>query len=196
MPTALAPVGLCGMYARRGEVQPPARRTTKAFRSPSLPFPSARSKRSPRPSSARCGSSCMSCATAALCAMRWSAPKPPAARRWSLPSICRLPRPLPRRHSGMSGPNAALRRYWQAVTHPQWAWDVGLNGRPHDLAISPPISANRPGLRITLAGWRNNFDPSISMERPGVDPRFLGRSDGDQRDPRSGGRPRRGALRR
>ena len=30
-------------------------------------------------------------------------------------------------HSGMSGPNAALRRYWQAVTHPQWAWDVGLN---------------------------------------------------------------------
>ena len=46
-------------------------------------------------------------------------------------------------HSGMSGPNAALRRYWQAVTHPQWAWDVGLNGRPHDL-----------GLRITLAGWR------------------------------------------
>ena len=36
-------------------------------------------------------------------------------------------------HSGMSGPNAALRRYWQAVTHPQWAWDVGLNGRPHDL---------------------------------------------------------------
>ncbi len=33
----------------------------------------------------------------------------------------------------MSGPNAALRRYWQAVTHPQWAWDVGLNGRPHDL---------------------------------------------------------------
>ncbi len=28
-----------------------------------------------------------------LCAMRWSAPKPPAARRWSLPSICRLPAP-------------------------------------------------------------------------------------------------------
>ena len=24
-------------------------------------------------------------------------------------------------HSGMSGPNAAMRRYLQAVTHPQWA---------------------------------------------------------------------------
>ncbi|WP_195743445.1 alpha-hydroxy-acid oxidizing protein, partial [Serratia marcescens] len=25
-------------------------------------------------------------------------------------------------HSGMSGPNAALRRVLQAFTHPQWAW--------------------------------------------------------------------------
>ncbi len=70
MPTALAPVGLCGCTPAAAKCRPPARRTTKAFRSPSLPFPSARSKRSPRPSSARCGSSCMSCATAALCAMR------------------------------------------------------------------------------------------------------------------------------
>ncbi|MEK5768507.1 alpha-hydroxy-acid oxidizing protein, partial [Acinetobacter schindleri] len=36
-------------------------------------------------------------------------------------------------HSGMSGPNAAMRRYMQAVMHPNWAWDVGLLGRPHDL---------------------------------------------------------------
>ncbi len=94
MPTALAPVGLCGMYARRGEGAG-RRRGGRQRHSvhPLYRFPSARSKRSPRPSSARCGSSCMSCATAALCAMRWSAPKPPAARRWSLPSICRLPAP-------------------------------------------------------------------------------------------------------
>ena len=26
----------------------------------------------------------------------------------------------------MNGLNAAMRRYLQAVTHPQWAWDVGL----------------------------------------------------------------------
>src|SRR5699024_9666010 len=36
-------------------------------------------------------------------------------------------------HSGMSGPNATLRRYLQAVLHPRWSWDVGLMGRPHDL---------------------------------------------------------------
>ncbi len=32
MPVALAPVGLCGMYARRGEVQAAKRRTRMAFR--------------------------------------------------------------------------------------------------------------------------------------------------------------------
>lgn len=93
MPTALAPVGLCGMYARRGEVQAAGAADDKG-----IPFTLSTVSVCPieevaRPSSARCGSSCMSCATAALCAMRWSAPKPPAARRWSLPSICRLPAP-------------------------------------------------------------------------------------------------------
>ena len=56
-------------------------------------------------------------------------------------------------HSGMSGPNAAMRRYLQAVTHPQWAWDVGLNGRPHDLGNISLTSANRPDWKITSAGW-------------------------------------------
>ncbi|MBW4964403.1 alpha-hydroxy-acid oxidizing protein, partial [Sulfitobacter sp. CW3] len=36
-------------------------------------------------------------------------------------------------HSGMSGPYAASRRMLQAITKPQWAFDVGLMGRPHDL---------------------------------------------------------------
>jgi L-lactate dehydrogenase (cytochrome) len=81
-------------------------------------------------------------------------------------------------HSGMSGPNAALRRYWQAVTHPQWAWDVGLNGRPHDLGISRRIG-KPTGLEDYIGWLANNFDPSI-LERPGVDPRILGWPDGDQ----------------
>ena len=72
MPVALAPVGLCGMYARRGEVQ-------------------AAAAADARPSSARCGSSCTSCAIAVLCATHWSAPKRRAAQRWSLPSTCRPP---------------------------------------------------------------------------------------------------------
>ena len=65
-------------------------------------------------------------------------------------------------HSGMSGPNAPLRRMLQAVGHPRWAWDVGLLGRPHDLGN---VSAYR-GKPTDLAdyiGWLGaNFDPSIT----------------------------------
>ena len=49
----------------------------------------------------------------------------------------------------------------QAVTHPRWAWDVGLRGRPHDLGnISSYLKQ-----KISLAdyvGWLGaNFDPTI-----------------------------------
>lgn len=62
----------------------------------------------------------------------------------------------------MSGPNAALRRYWQAVTHPQWAWDVGLNGRPHDLGNISTYLGKPTGLEDYIGWLANNFDPSIS----------------------------------
>lgn len=65
-------------------------------------------------------------------------------------------------HSAMSGPNAPLRRMLQAATHPRWACDVGLLGRPHDLGN---VSAYR-GQPTDLAdyiGWLGaNFDPSIT----------------------------------
>ena len=67
-------------------------------------------------------------------------------------------------HSGMSGPNAAIRRVMQSVTHPKWAWDVGLNGKPHDLGN---ISAYRgtPTKLEDYIGWLGaNFDPSISWK--------------------------------
>ncbi len=79
-------------------------------------------------------------------------------------------------HSGMSGPNAALRRYWQAVTHPQWAWDVGLNGRPHDLGNISAYLGKPTGLEDYIGWLANNFDPSISWKDLEWDPRFLGQS--------------------
>lgn len=65
-------------------------------------------------------------------------------------------------HSGMSGPYAASRRMLQAVTKPQWAFDVGLMGRPHDLGnISKYLG--KPTHLEDYIGWlANNFDPSIS----------------------------------
>lgn len=64
----------------------------------------------------------------------------------------------------MSGPNAAMRRILQAVSHPRWAWDVGLFGRPHDLGN---ISTYRgqPTKLEDYIGWLGaNFDPSISWK--------------------------------
>src|SRR5256885_16653658 len=41
-------------------------------------------------------------------------------------------------HSGMSGPNAAMRRYWQSVTHPAWSMDVGLRSEEHTSELQSP----------------------------------------------------------
>jgi L-lactate dehydrogenase (cytochrome) len=95
----------------------------------------------------------------------WSAPKRRGVPRWSLPLICPHRARYRDAHSGMSGQNAALRRYWQAVTHPQWAWDVGLNGRPHDLGNISTYLGKPTGLKITLAGWRIILIPPF-LERP------------------------------
>ena len=97
MPVALAPVGLCGMYARRGEVQAARAADKKVFLLPSPPCRSARLKKWRRRCSARCGSSFTCCATAALCVTCWSGHRRQAARRWCSPSICRCRGALPRR---------------------------------------------------------------------------------------------------
>lgn len=165
MPVALAPVGLCGMYARRGEVQAAAAADAKG-----IPF---------------------TLSTVSVCPIEEVAPtikrpmwfqlyvlrdrgfmrnaleRAKAAGCSTLVFTVDMPTPGARyrdAHSGMSGPNAALRRYWQAVTHPQWAWDVGLNGRPHDLGNISTYLGKPTGLEDYIGWLANNFDPSISRK--------------------------------
>ena len=57
-----------------------------------------------------------------------------------------------------------MRRHLQAVTHPQWAWDVGLNGRPHDLGNISAYLGKPTGLEGYIGWLGNNFDPSISWK--------------------------------
>jgi L-lactate dehydrogenase (cytochrome) len=165
MPVALAPVGLTGMYARRGEVQ-----AAKAAAAKGIPF---------------------TLSTVSVCPIEEVAPaitrpmwfqlyvlkdrgfmknaleRAKAAGVSTLVFTVDMPVPGARyrdAHSGMSGPNAPLRRMLQAVTHPAWALDVGLLGRPHDLGN---ISAYRghPTDLADYIGWLgNNFDPSISWK--------------------------------
>lgn len=165
MPVVLAPVGLTGMYARRGEVQ-----AARAAAQKGIPF---------------------TLSTVSVCPIEEVAPtidrplwfqlyvlkdrgfmrnvleRAQAAGIKTLVFTVDMPTPGARyrdAHSGMSGPNAAIRRVLQAMVHPQWAWDVGLNGKPHDLGN---VSAYR-GTPTTLEnyiGWlAENFDASISWQ--------------------------------
>lgn len=65
-------------------------------------------------------------------------------------------------HSGMSGPNSAMRRYLQAATHPHWAMDVGLMGRPHTLGNISTYLGKNVSLEDYMGYLGANFDPSIS----------------------------------
>ena len=67
-------------------------------------------------------------------------------------------------HSGMSGPNAAMRRYMQSVFHPHWSWNVGLMGRPHDLGNISKYLGKPTGLEDYIGWLSSNFDPSISWK--------------------------------
>lgn len=165
MPVALAPVGLTGMYARRGEVQ-----AAKAAANKGIPF---------------------TLSTVSVCPIEEVAPaidrpmwfqlyvlrdrgfmknaleRAKAAGVKTLVFTVDMPVPGARyrdAHSGMSGPNAAMRRIFQAMAHPRWALDVGLLGKPHDLGN---ISAYRgePTKLEDYIGWLGaNFDPSISWK--------------------------------
>ncbi|MEZ0496427.1 FMN-dependent L-lactate dehydrogenase LldD [Sphingomonas sp. IW22] len=64
-------------------------------------------------------------------------------------------------HSGMSGRNGPWRRVLQAMGKPGWAWDVGLNGRPHRLGNLEPVLGNASGLNDYIGWMAANFDPSI-----------------------------------
>lgn len=165
MPVVLGPVGLCGMYARRGEVQAAGAADAKG-----IPF---------------------TLSTVSVCPIEEVAPtlkrpmwfqlyvlrdrgfmrnaleRAKAAGCSTLVFTVDMPTPGARyrdAHSGMSGPYAKLRQYYQAVMHPQWALDVGVFGRPHDLG-NVSTYLGKPTALEDYIGWlANNFDPSISWK--------------------------------
>ena len=165
IPVALSPVGLTGMYRRRGEVQ-----AARAADKHGIPF---------------------TMSTVSVCPIEEVAPKiqrpmwfqlyvlkdrgfmqnalerAQAAGCTTLVFTVDMPVPGARyrdAHSGMSGPNAPLRRYWQAMTHPRWAVDVGLLGRPHDLGNISAYRGSPTGLEDYMGYLGANFDPSISWK--------------------------------
>ena len=165
LPICLAPVGLTGMYARRGEVQ-----AAKAAAGKHIPFIQS---------------------TVSVCSLKEVASqcdKPIWFQLYVLKDrgfmrdvlqrakdlgagalVFTVDMPVPGSryrdpHSGMSGPNAEIRRMIQAVMHPEWAWDVGLHGTPHDLGNVSAYLGKATGLADYIGWLGNNFDPGISWK--------------------------------
>jgi len=165
LPVALSPVGLTGMYARRGEVQ-----AAQAADRKGIPFTMSSVSVCPIEEVAPTLKRPMWFQLYVLKDrgfMRNALERAKAAGCSTLVFTVDMPVPGARyrdAHSGMSGPNAALRRYWQAVTHPRWAWDVGLRGKPHDLGNISAYRGTPTGLEDYMGWLSANFDPSISWK--------------------------------
>ena len=162
IPVILSPIGIGGMYRRRGEVQ-----AARAANRRGLPF---------------------GVSTVSLCGMREIA-RATAGLLWFQLYVLRdrgfmadliatakelgaealiftvdMPVPGSRyrdAHSGMSGRWSPAKRVIQAMGKPAWAWDVGIRGRPHKLGNLEPILGKASGMNDYMSWLGANFDPSI-----------------------------------
>ena len=163
LPVMLGPVGIAGMYRRRGETQ-----AARAAKTAGIPF-------------------CLS--TVSLCSLKEVVQAADSAHVWFQLYVLRdraFMRDLLAKaqalgvqtlvftvdmavpgsryrdaRSGMSGPRASLRQILQAMGKPGWAWDVGLHGRPHRLGNMEPLLGRASGLNDYMGWLGANFDPSI-----------------------------------
>jgi L-lactate dehydrogenase (cytochrome) len=166
LPVALGPIGLAGMCARRGEVQ-----AMRAARRADVPF---------------CLSTVSACPLSEVATvagdrlwfqlymirdrgfMRDLLAQAAAARAQALVFTVDMPLPGSRYRdyrsglAGSSGISGSLRRFWQAMRRPHWAWDVGIHGRPHQLGNVAPVLGKKSGLEDFMAWMRNNFDPTVT----------------------------------
>ncbi|MEZ6030478.1 MAG: FMN-dependent L-lactate dehydrogenase LldD [Hyphomonadaceae bacterium] len=166
LPVALAPIGLAGMMARRGEI--PAMR---AAQTKGVPF---------------------TLSTVSVCSLEEvsnAAAKPFWFQLYMIRDrafmrdllqraqdlgcsalVFTVDMPVPGSRyrdyrsglAGASGLLGDLRRIAQVVQHPSWAWDVGVFGRPHKLGNVAPVLGRRSGLEDFFRWMRENFDPSIT----------------------------------
>ncbi len=169
MPVALAPVGMSGMYARRGEVQ-----AARAAKAAGVPF---------------CLSAMGVCGPEEVTAGAGLAPwyqlymlKDRGYMRELLGRVkaqgcpvlvftVDLPVPGARYRdvrsgfTGSSGVSGALSTAWDGLTHPAWLWDVWANGRPHSLGSVAGAVQGKQGRVTDFLSWvAKNFDRSVTWK--------------------------------
>ena len=165
-PLILAPVGLTGMYARRGEVQ-----AARAAQAASVPF------------TLSTVSLCSIAEVAESAAPPWfqlymlrdrgfMAEMLASAREAACPVLVftvDLPVPGARYRDARNGMaadsfTARLRQARDALARPGWMWDVWANGRP---LIPGNVASVAPDLKSLTQFWTwigRNFDPSVTWK--------------------------------
>jgi L-lactate dehydrogenase (cytochrome) len=166
MPLLLGPIGMAGMYARRGETQ-----AARAAKAAGIPF---------------CLSSLTICDVDEVAKVEppWFQLYMLKDRGFMVEYLARataaqcpvllftvdLPVPGTRyrdMRSGLSGPPqafAGLKRVWDGITHPDWLWDVQINGTPHVFGNIAAAVPEAKGLG-DFWGWiGRNFDASITWD--------------------------------
>jgi L-lactate dehydrogenase (cytochrome) len=165
MPVGLSPVGMAGMYGRRGEVQ-----AARAAAAAGVPF-------------------CLS--TVGVCSVEEVAQaSPPWFQLYMLKDrgymaqllarakaagcpvlVFTVDLPIPGSRyrdvrsgfTGSSGLSGFANQAWQGVTHLDWLWDVWVHGRPHSLGSVAAAITGRAGSVTDFLGWvARNFDRSVT----------------------------------
>ena len=168
MPLALAPIGLAGMYARRGELQ-----AVRAAEAAGVPFTLSTVGVCPIGEVAQVATQPFWFQLYMIRDrgfMRDMLALAREARCSALVFTVDMPVPGSRYRdyrSGLAGESwlsGNVRRVFQAMLRPRWAWDVGLLGRPHQLGNVAPVLGRNSGLEDFMAWMQKNFDPSVSWQ--------------------------------
>ena len=160
MPVGLGPVGLSGLYARRGEVQ-----AAKAAAVAGVPL------------ALSTVSACSLREVAASGHVPWyqlyfikdrgfvSEMIGTAKAVGSEALILTVDLSVPgSRYRDARAAGGGIRRMSQLLTRPEWLWDVGIRGRPISLGNLEPVVGKRAPLNHFQAWIHANFDPSVSWK--------------------------------
>jgi L-lactate dehydrogenase (cytochrome) len=168
MPVGLGPVGLSGLYARRGEVQ-----AAKAAAAANVPFTLSTVSACSIEEVAR-GSGHPFWLQLYVIRdrgfMRELIARARDAQCEALLFTVDLPTPGSRYRdyrSGLTGSHglgAKVRRFGQLLSRPDWLWDVGVHGRPHSMGNLSKVVAKGSGLSDFGTWIADNFDPSMSWK--------------------------------
>jgi L-lactate dehydrogenase (cytochrome) len=160
MPVGLGPVGLSGLYARRGEVQ-----AARAAAAAGVPFAlstvGACSLREVAASGHVPWYQLYFVKDRAFVAAMIETAKEVGCGALVLTVDLAVPGS---RYRDARAAGGGLRRMLDLLARPEWLWDVGLRGKPHSLGNLEPIVGKRAPLSDFQKWIHANFDPSVSWK--------------------------------